>query len=280
MPAAALTGNFLQRALFSFAVPNIGRALVLRDRLLGRVGGASSVNAALRRSIRHSRSLLDAVLVQPEGCSDAVLVICHGIGETFEHWTAAQNLLACQGVASLVFNYSGYGRSKGVFSAEQCEQDTLAAVSWLRTALPGTPLSLLGFSLGTGVATAVAELVRPDSLILCDGYTSLREAAGSLGLPRVLTRLVPHVWRVEETVAKLQMPVLIVHGEQDRLFPVQMALALATACGTRGGLALIPEMAHSDLHAHPREEHWNVVVAWLREKTGLRAGHLPAQRLD
>ena len=47
--------------------------------------------------------MLDAVLVTPDANgARASLLICHGIGETVEHWLAVQQLLAANGVASLV----------------------------------------------------------------------------------------------------------------------------------------------------------------------------------
>jgi len=49
-----------------------------------------------------------------------VVLLCHGIGETVEHWSAVQALFHEHGIGSLVFNYSGYGKSSG-----QCARGTL-----------------------------------------------------------------------------------------------------------------------------------------------------------
>ncbi len=55
---------------------------------------------------------LSAVYVSAGEGSPAVL-ICHGIGELVEYWAKVQELLKAMGVSSLVFNYSGYGKSSG-----------------------------------------------------------------------------------------------------------------------------------------------------------------------
>ncbi len=201
---------------------------------------------------------MDAAWVVPEE-PWAALLICHGIGETVEHWPRAQALLAEQGIASLVFNYSGFGRSTGRVSPEHCERDALAAYAWLRERLPAVPVTLLGFSLGTGVATAVCSQLEVRGLILCEGYTSLRAAVKSLGLPQ---SWIVDVWRSAETLTGCRVPLLVVHGKRDRLFPVAMGKALAEAGS--GELAVIEEMGHPDLHAKARPEDWQIIVDWIQ----------------
>ena len=90
-----------------------------------------------------------------------------------------QELLAAHGAASLVFDYSGYGRSTGRIEAAQCEQDAIAAFEFLEGLAPGAPIAVLGFSLGSGIAAAVMRRVRASRLVLCAGFTSFRAAAHS-----------------------------------------------------------------------------------------------------
>jgi hypothetical protein len=75
----------------------------------------------------------------------AVVLVCHGIGETVGHWVPVQELLAANGAASLVFDYSGYGRSTGRIEAAQCERDAIAAFEFLEKLAPGAPIAVLGF---------------------------------------------------------------------------------------------------------------------------------------
>ncbi len=185
-----------------------------------------------RLSIASGENRLDAVLVKPASAEvRAALLICHGIGETVDHWIRAQELLAENGVASLVFNYAGCGRSTGWISADGCERDAAAAFEALQQAVPGVRVSLLGFSLGSGVAAAVAQRLAPARLVLCAGYPAFREAAYRFGVPRVLCGVVPDLWRSEATLAGCSVPVLVVHGDRDRLFPVEMGERLARASG-------------------------------------------------
>ena len=73
-----------------------------------------------------------------------------------EQWFGVQQLRAAHGVASLVFDYSGFGKSTGKPHWEQFELDAIAAFAALEKPAPGLPVSVLGFSLGTGVTTATS----------------------------------------------------------------------------------------------------------------------------
>jgi hypothetical protein len=67
----------------------------------------------VRTTFPSGNNVIDAKLVQPVGEAKGAVLICHGIGETVWHWKSVQRLLAQNGVASLLFNYSGWGRSTG-----------------------------------------------------------------------------------------------------------------------------------------------------------------------
>ncbi len=252
----------MQKLLFAVVVSSTGRVLVARDRLLGRPRRGVWPAGATRVSIQSGRNVLDAVLMVPEGRGVlAAVTVCPGIGERVEHWQNAQELLAAAGVASLVFNYSGMGRSGGGVSAGQCERDAIAAALWMRVRFTGVPRTLLGFSLGSGIAAAVARRAYVERVVLCAAYTSFREAACAVGLPRWMRCGLPDVWRSGEALRRCGVPVLIVQGQRDRLFPVQMGGELARACG--GTLMVVSGMEHGDLHAAPVMGQWGPIVEWV-----------------
>ncbi len=85
-----------------------------------------------------------------------VFLICHGIGEQVEYWSGVQKLLKAMDISSLVFNYSGYGASTGRVSVAHCEEDAIAAYRELRER-GHRSIFLLGFSLGSGVVSAVVQ---------------------------------------------------------------------------------------------------------------------------
>jgi alpha-beta hydrolase superfamily lysophospholipase len=258
----------VSRFAFTAVVTVVSRTLIFRDKLLRRLKPAKIDDCALQSSSIHriasGKNILDAVFVAPSGNSArAALLICHGIGETVDHWPRAQNLLASQGVASLVFDYAGYGKSTGRVDWKQCEDDAVAAFAFLKALLPDLPLSVLGFSMGTGIAGAVMNRIAPQHLILCSSFTSFQAAAHILGVPRILSSLVPPIWNTLDSIPHFSAPVLILHCEQDRVFPVQMATELASLSGARAKLIVVKNHKHNEPFYRPQLEYWDHVVSCL-----------------
>jgi uncharacterized protein len=191
------------------------------------------------------------------------LLICHGIGETVDHWIAAQALLARHGVTSLVFDYSGYGRSPGPVDWRRCEENAIAAFHFLRSFTPALPISILGFSMGSGIAAAVAGRIPAERLILCSAFTSYREAACVLGMPRRFAAVLPPIWDGAAVLPQCAQPVLVVHCDRDRAFPVWMAERLADLCNGRAELIVVPNHAHNQAFYRPSAEYWNHILARL-----------------
>ncbi len=259
-------------AAFSYAIWCVSRFMILRDRALGRTKRSRVPAGIHERVSRHavpsaanlSSHLLDAVFVEPAAVpTRAAVLLCHGIGETVEQWFGVQQLLAANGVASLVFDYSGYGRSGGRPHWEQFELDAVAAFAALKELAPSLPISVLGFSLGSGVATAIIDRLGAERLILCEAFTSFRNAAVSVGIPRPLVRLVPPIWHAQQRLAECKLPVLIVHGEKDRLFPVAMARELAGWCEPRAEVVVVPNTAHNQPFSKPHISYWGPIIEWL-----------------
>lgn len=223
-----------------------------------------------RHWIASGASRLDAVYAQPADAVGRVrparttMLICHGIGEIVEWWLPVQRLLAELDVATLVFDYTGYGRSTGRISARQLEEDAVAAFAYLESLRPGEPVSVLGFSLGTGVAAAAIGRMPAHRLVLCAGFPSFQEAALHVGVPRSWKRLVPPVWRAEESMRGVILPILVVHGEQDQLFPVELGRELHIACGEWAEWLLAPGQGHNQPFNRPTMAYWEPVIRWLQ----------------
>jgi pimeloyl-ACP methyl ester carboxylesterase len=260
----------LQRALFTTALTCTSRAVQLRDRMLGRVPEsrpACGTVCATDLRIRSGKNLLDAVYVKPaSGQARTAVLICHGIGEVVGQWFPIQRMLAENGIASLVFDYSGYGRSSGFVDWSQCEDDAVVAFQAMQEQAPGVPVSLLGFSLGTGIAPAVLHRIRPDRLVLCAGYSSFRKAARAAWIPGFLSFLVPAIWSAEEALRNCSIPILIVQGEHDGLFNMRMAQELVACSREQGELLVLPARSHNAPFYFPTTGYWGPIMNWLLEQ--------------
>jgi alpha-beta hydrolase superfamily lysophospholipase len=269
------------------------RAILIRDGIAGLFGGSQSPpllkdSTARQVSIRSGPRRLDGLLFLPVTEPKASLVILHGIGERLSYWREAQGMLAEHGIASLIFDYSGYGKSAGATTPENLRQDTLAAYHSLRALLPdGRPPFLLGLSLGTGVASDAAPHLKPapSGVVLCEAFSSLRSAAEAVlahvPLPGVairgLARLLPDVYRTSASIRQVASPLLIVHSDSDELFPVAMAREIFAAAredeGRSATLSVPHGYAHNDAYLTPEPGYWQPILDFL-----LKPGETPAKR--
>ncbi len=244
----------------SLGIMLVSRSLMLRDAITGVARRLPKPKRAENFFFTSGRRRLAAVFVDGEDAVP-VLLICHGIGETVGHWSAVQTFFEERGIGSMVFNYSGYGKSSGAIRVEHCDEDFVAAYAELRRRV-GTErqVFVLGFSLGSGIAARGVGRLRPApaGLFLCEAFTSFRDAVGAAGVPGGLARFAPEIWDTVAAMRSVQVPVCVVHSDGDRLFPVEMARRIAEAC--RGELVVASGLTHNEPYLRPTEAYWGVVV--------------------
>ena len=257
----------VQRFLFTATLTCASRLVQIRDRLLSRIprGRPECPGIAItQHTLASGKNLLDAVFVTPlPGKVQATVLICHGIGEIVPQWFPIQRIFAEGGIASLIFDYSGYGRSTGRPDWSQCEEDAVCAFNVLKQLAPRVPIALLGFSLGTGIAPAILNRVEADRLVLCAGYSSFRKAARAAWIPGFLSPLVPAIWSAEEALRNCPLPILIVQGDHDGLFRLPMAHDLLACCNGRADLLVLPARSHNEPFYNPQPHYWGPIISWL-----------------
>jgi len=266
---------------------DLGRRIIfLVDGTLARVARVGSAWAPHQSSLPVPRAgapvtitsgerTLEGWLVAPDPPPRAALLLLHGIGDRITYWRAAQHRLAASGVCSLVFHYAGYGKSQGQTTPENLAADAHSAYAWLRDLVPApVPLYILGFSLGSGLAAQVAHELKPapSGIILAEAFTTLRLAANRVvrGIP-FIANLLPDVWKTRENVAKLEIPLLIIHSTGDTLFPVAMAeeiFAAAKAGGAAAELAILRGYRHNAPYLSVPEDYWAAILDFIARTSG------------
>lgn len=155
------------------------------------------------------------------------VIFMHGNAEVIDHWPALLAVYHRWGLGLLLPEYRGYGRSAGSPSQAAIGHDMMTWAERLSHRPEVSTLIYHGRSIGGGVACDLALRRRPQVLILQSTFRSLRAMARRMLLPGWL---VLDSLDNEAAVRQLgDLPVLIIHGEQDRLIPFSHARHLAQA---------------------------------------------------
>lgn len=153
-----------------------------------------------------------------------VLLWCHGNAGNVIH--RLENLVELYrlGLSVFIFDYRGYGRSSGKPSEEGLYQDALSAYGYLATTRGVRPerLVLFGRSIGASVAGELAGRKPAAGLILESPFPSIAAMARVhyLGLP--MHWLLSGRFPLSERLARVSMPVLVIHGDRDDIVPIAL----------------------------------------------------------
>lgn len=196
-----------------------------------------------------------------------VIVFFHGNAGTMAD--RLENAAMLRGLGPTVFlvEYRGYGDSEGRPSEAGLEADAREAVREARRrAGPEGKIVLFGRSLGGAVAAYAASVERVDGLVLESTFTSLRAIAGRAVAIPFAGRLAAYDFDTASLMPSIACPVLVIHGEDDRLVPVAMGRKLydlATRAPWRH-FHEVPEGDHNDtytLGGRPYRDAWVLLLA-------------------
>lgn len=173
----------------------------------------------------------------------------HGNGEQLGDSAYLAERFRAQGLGFFSVEYPGYGLARGAEPSESgLYAAAQAALEYLHGAL-GTPperIVLFGQSLGTGVATEMAARGHGARLALVSPYTSIADMGARL-LPWLPARLlVRDRFDTASKAPRLTLPVLLVHGIDDEVIPVDMSRQLARIF-PRVELRLLEGAHHNDV---------------------------------
>lgn len=192
----------------------------------------------------------------------------------------------------ILWDMRGHGEAEGTSRLGTAEVDDLVA---LMQRLDGTESFLLyGYSMGAGVSicAAVREEVRDRVIgLIADGpYRWTREPVHAMltfnGLPsfpilnivhRALCVLIPRLRKSERAqfAARLRCPLLVLHGADDPICPLNSALEVAQAA-PESEFVIIPAGGHLNLHQTDAHRYHATVDDFIRrciERAAARREH-------
>ena len=203
----------------------------------------------------------------PAKSKQPTLLYFHGNAANLAARAERIRRFTAEGVGIFILSYRGYSGSGGVPSEVDNVADAKLAYAELRRiGVAADAIVLYGESLGTGVASQVALSLPAAGLILDAPYTSVVDV-GAERYPFLPVRwLLTHRYETLRVIPNVRMPLLVVHGELDRIVPVEMGRKVFAAA-----IAAVPKrlvvLAGAGHGNHYRFGSFEAIMEFARKVT-------------
>jgi uncharacterized protein len=201
-------------------------------------------------------ALVVAAQFQPPDDHARTVVVFHGNGETLGGRVQLAEDLRARGLGVVLAEFRGYGlaSSSGPPDEAGLYRDAAAILDELEHQGIGPQrVSLMGISLGTGVAAEMAARGRAASLILVSPYTSITAMASGV-IPFLPTGwLCPDKFDTLSKAPRIRVPTLVIHGDSDEVVPFAMGQQVAASI-PGATLRVVRGGHHNDLFLDARAD--------------------------
>ncbi len=145
----------------------------------------------------------------------AVVLFFPGNGDFLAGRVSRFKGITSDGTGLVALSYRGYAGSTGSPSEVGLLQDAAAAYAFAAARYSADRMIAWGFSLGTGVAVALASEHAVGKLILEAPYTSTADVAASQFRIVPVRLLMKDQFHSHQRIARVTVPLLIMHGDND-----------------------------------------------------------------
>ena len=155
-----------------------------------------------------------------------LIFFIHGNGGNLKTLGAAAEKYTDRGFDCFLYDYRGYGKSDGsIDSEEQLFSDAQTLYDQLKKRYREKDIVIVGYSLGSGIASWLASKNQPAQLILEAPYFSMIDMMRKK-YPIFPTFLLRYPLESYRHLAKTNAPIHIFHGDKDKAIPYVSSLQL------------------------------------------------------
>jgi uncharacterized protein len=182
----------------------------------------------------------------PRGQKPVVLYF-HGNGASLRWRVDRFRTLTADGTGLVALSYRGYGGSSGSPTEPGLINDASAAYAFALTRYQPARIALWGESLGSGVAVALAAEKPVGHVVLESPFTSAADVGAGRYWFVPVRLLMKDQFRSDLLIAKVTAPVLVLHGERDRIVPIALGERLYALINAPKRFVRFPDAGHNDI---------------------------------
>jgi len=190
--------------------------------------------------------VLNGLLFKSED-SQGLIFYLHGNAGSLASWGNIAKTYTELNYDIFIIDYRGYGKSEGkITSQEQLFQDNQIAYDELKKRYNEDEIIVIGFSIGTGMASNLASTNNPKLLILKAPYYNLTDMIQHIH-PMIPTFNLKYRFETNEYLKSCRMPVIIFHGDQDEIIYYGSSLKLKEEFKTQDTLIILDGQGHNGI---------------------------------
>lgn len=194
---------------------------------------------------------LHTVLFKTNKTVKGVVLFFHGNAGSIYSWAKKCKLYNQLGYDVWMPDYRSYGKSDGVIQSEkQLHDDMQFFFDNVTKKYASNKIHVVGYSLGTGLATPVAANNRVQTLILLAPFYGMNYLVASK------THIVPgfllkYPFKTYEYIQKVKAPIYIFHGRQDKIIPFKQGWRLKSLLKKGDQFYPLDHQGHLGIQSHP-----------------------------
>lgn len=235
--AAGIAALYLMQRAFIFPIPQTAR-------ISPEVAGFPQAEEHVLETADGERVIVWHVPARP---GHAVLLYFHGNGDFLAGYFGRFREVIADGTGVVALSFRGYAGSSGQPSERGLLQDAAAAYAFTLARYNADRIVVWGFSLGTGVAVALAAERPVGKLILEAPYTSMTDVAASHFWFVPVRWLLRDRFASDQLIARVSVPLLVMHGARDVTIPIALAERLFALARGPKQFVRFGEGGHNDL---------------------------------
>lgn len=191
---------------------------------------------------------------------NGLIFYLHGNAGCLKSWGEVAEAYTNLNYDVCIIDYRGYGKSEGyIFSQNQLYEDNQLVYNEMKNRYCENKIIVLGYSIGTGLAAKLASVNNPKLLILQAPYYSLTDVMKH-NYPFVPTFLLKYKFATNEYLKNCKLPVVIFHGNQDKVIYYESSLKLKEEFNQNITLITLKGQGHNGM---THNEHYITKLAKL-----------------
>ncbi len=190
---------------------------------------------------------INALLQKVERPKGLILYF-HGNVGNCQTWASIGKIYCRDAYNLCIVDYRGFGKSEGkITNEQQLFDDAQVVYDAMKKRFPETKIHVIGYSIGTAIASELASRNNPKQLILLAPYYNMRDMMDKRYpiFPHFLLR---YELDNAKYVAKIKAPISIFHGLKDEAIAYDSSIRLKKKCKQGDQLVLLKNQGHNEIN--------------------------------